>query len=489
MRNFIGKFNLFKKIKDEHDKRERWRNYSSPFVATPVYNAGSFEKDDKTETSTVDTSSVDSKNYVNICSFSREACLGGYYDDDDDDIEYVSYFEYYFGKKIQLIKKDVMLKFNLHSKNEYNKRLKDFKNNVSSIINFKLNTNFKCVKNWFNVNKEKFSFKKNNVPKIEISKLSQSDGDVVYNWPENYNNINKYIIDRTEQSKIAVILNKGINFFKKYHLMRNNKFTEYIENKASAKVRLVNSHDAYFLDKNNSQDDVVWYYPERNNSTKTKVQKPDLVSILNLHKPQNQVYLVKGLTAASLTIAIGLSCAYPVSGLVSVIRDFVVSKSDSKQVCSIEKSTFDPDEYIMRKTYGDLRDVNKKKVTFENSMYHSSLNARNNNSVCKTFGIVNKDVINIGDSVVTESNIIYVGVNDASNKKNGIKASNSCDKVREVELIGLEYDGKIVYSSDQKVIDEYRMKGAVDSAYLTYIDDECEGYYSSDNVKKLIKKL
>jgi len=477
MRNFIEKFNVVKQIREKIDERKRWENYSSYL---PISDNNIIIENNIVE---------EEEKIFKEFPFSKEGCRGEYYDDEyDDEVEYVSYFKYLVGKKFELIKKDGMLKINSWI-NACSEKIKADKKNISSIKNLNFNGTIKRVQDGFNVIKKSFSFKKSNQPKIEISKLSQSDGDVVYNWPENFNNGNKYVIDRTNQSKVAIVLNEGIKFLKNIRLIKENKFTRYIEKRATADIRLVNAHDAYFIDKSDMRDDVVWYYPEKNNNTQVKVKKNDIVSILNLHKPQNQAYLVKGLTAASLTIVIGLGCAYPVGGFVSKVNEFLYSKSDSKQVLSVEKEKFDSDDYIMMKTYGDAYDINTKMVNFEYYKRHTSSTMNKKVTLESEVSNIDSNLICIGDCVTTNSNTIYKGISDASDKVNGLKAAYSCDKVREVELIGLDYEGKIIYSSDQKVIDEYRMKGAVDTAYLTYVDNMCEGYYSSDNVKKLVKKL
>lgn len=484
MRNFVEKLNLVKKIKEEYEKREKWKNYSSTL---PISN-NIIENNKVIQNIFVEEKRVE--NTFNVCSSSKEGCRGEY----DDELDYLSYLEYLFDKNLQLWKKDRMLKFNSW-KIECSKKINGVNKFLSYVKNFKFSSNaLNCVKNGFNIVKDgitNISFKELKKPKIEVVKFYQSEGDVVYNWIDKFAS-KIYVIDRTNQSKVAVVLNEGIKFFKKCHLVKDNKFTRYIEKKSTAKVRLANPNEAYFIDKNNNQDDVVWYYPKKinnNNNNKVNIKMPNLFSILNLHKPQNQAYLVKSLTAASLTLAIGLSCAYPVSGLVSKIKEFIDSEKNIKQVVTVEADQMDFDDYVMYKTYGAAYNIDNKEIDKEYyKEYVLPTKKRNVNSVYKKTNI-KKSVINIGDNVTTCSNTIYKGVNDAINKVGSLKASYSNDTVREVELIGLDYEGKIVYSSDQKVIDEYRMKGAVDTAYLTYIDGVCEGYYASDNVKKLVKTL
>ena len=472
MRNFIDK------IKKKIDERNSWKNYSSTL---PVSNNNIIMKNNIVE-------ETKEEKIYNVFPFSKEGCRGENYD--DDEIDYGTYLKYLIGKKIQLIKKDSMVKFN-SLENKFNKKINDVKKYISSIKDLKFNGNLEYVKNGFNLIKDsinKFSFKKLNEPKIEVLKFYQSEGDVVYNWTDEFTS-KTYVIDRTNQSKMAIVLNEGIKILRKCHLIKNNRFVEYINKKASPEIRLANAHDAYFLDKNNKQEDVVWYYPEKSNNEQVKIKMPNLISVLNLHKPQNQAYLVKGLTAASLTLAIGLSCAAPVSGLVSKVKDFIGSEKNAKQVVTVENDQMNNDDYIMYMTYGVAYDIETKKIDYEYyGKYILPTKRKNESSVNKISNIENS-VINIGDNVTIYSNTIYKGVNDATNKVSGLKASYSCDKVREVELIGLNYDGKIVYSSNQKVIDEYRIKGATDTAYLTYIDDCCEGYYAADNVKKLVKTL
>lgn len=479
MRNFIEKLNFVKKIQKKIDEKNSCKNYSSTL---PVSN-NNFNLVNNIVTEHIFVEEKKVGNSFNVCSFSKEGCRGEYC---DDEIEYVNFnFFDSISKKIKLKRESSMVKFNSWKKT-CSVKINDGKRVLSSIRNFGFNNMFKCVKDNMTI----FSLKKFREPKIKLCKFSQYDGEVVYNWNENYDG-KTYVIDKVNQSKVAVILNKSVKTLKKYHLVKDNKFVRYINGKACVKIRLANSSDAYFIGKNDKQDDVVWYYPEKNNNKQDKIKMPNLILVLNLHKPQNQAYLIKNLTAASLTFAISLCCAGPVSGLVSKVKDLVGSESSSRQVISVRNNHFDNDEYIMKKTYGDLHDINKKAVTFENSNYHaSSTKFTKVNLTTSTSNMVNNnDTINIGDSVTTNTNTIYRGVSDASSKINGIKAANACDKVREVELIGLNYDGKIVYSSDQKVIDEYRMKGATDTAYLTYIDDCCEGYYAADNVKKLVKTL
>ena len=548
MRNFIEKFNFVKKIKDEREKRERWKDYSSilnvvennnfkpdelkrdiveeknveiPFKTCSFSPEGcrgeyydeNFEQDEykivsgkkgsvfrkikegiEKRNSWKDYSSilnvvennnfkpdelkrdiVEEKNVeipFKTCSFSPEGCRGEYYDEDVVDYNFDLIDS--ISKKINLIKKSSVLKFNLMKKT-FNNVIKVSRNNLSSVKNFRFNFNLvQSVKNGFNVLKDsinKFSFNKVKKLPIEFSKLSQSDGDV---------------IDRTEKSEVAVVLNNCIKVLKKCHLIKDNKFTQYIENRASAKLCIANISEISRL--HIEQDNVVWYTLDTP-SIKKSVKRNNLISIINLHKPQNQAYLVKGLTAASLTVAIGLGCAGPVNGLVSMANEFLNSEIDSKQVVTEKSCQMDNDDYIMLKTYGEAYDINTKMVNFEYYKRHTSSTMNKKVTLESEVSNIDSNVICIGDCVTTNSNTIYKGVSDASDKVNGLKAAYSCDKVREVELIGLDYEGKIIYSSDQKVIDEYRMKGAVDTAYLTYIDDMCEGYFSSDNVKKLVKKL
>ena len=344
MRNFIEKFNFVKKIKKKIDEKNSWKYYSSSLC---VEDNKCFEYE-KNEIKKIVKEERKVEKSFKTYHFSAEGCRGEYY---DDGIKYANFNLFdSISKKINLTKESSMLKFNSWKKT-CSVKINDGKSVLSSTRNFRFNNMFKCVKD----NMTNFSLKKFREPKITICKLNQFDGDVVYNWPENYV-VETYVVDKTNQSRVAVIVNKGIKILKKYHLVKDNKFARYIENKASSKIRLANSSDAYFIDKNGKQDDVVWHSLENYNN-ESKIKIPNLISVLNLHKPQNQAYLIKNLTAASLTLAIGLSCAAPISGFINKVKDFIGSEKNTKQVITVENDQMDNDDYIMLKTYGDAYDV------------------------------------------------------------------------------------------------------------------------------------